>query len=88
MEKVRVTNGKNYMIVQKSMIPVGYQIVEVYKEPVKEDFTAKTEAQLKKVKKEDLAKYLDENNVEYSAEAKKDDLIKAIKADSGVSAAE
>lgn len=88
MEKVRVTNGKNYMIVQKSMIPAGYQIVEVYKEPVKEDFTAKTEAQLKKIKKEELAKYLDDNNVEYSAEATKDDLIKAIKADTPELAAE
>lgn len=88
MGKVRVTNGKEFMVVQKSMIPTGYKIVGDYKEPVQEDLAAKTETQLKKFKKEELAKYLDDNNVEYSAEATKDDLIKAIKADTPELAAE
>jgi hypothetical protein len=88
MDKVRVSNGKQTMIVQKSMIPAGYKIVGDYKEPVQEDLATKTEAQLKKVKKEDLAKYLDDNNVEYSEDATKDDLIAAIKADPEQYAAE
>jgi hypothetical protein len=80
MSKVRVSNGKETMIVQKAMIPSGYKVVEDYKEPVQEDLATKTEAQLKKVKNDDLKAYLDDNKVEYSEEATKDDLIAAIKA--------
>jgi hypothetical protein len=79
MNKVRVSNGDTSMIVQRSMIPAGYKVVEDYKEPVHEDLAEKTEAQLKKVKKDDLKAYLDSNNVEYSEDATKDDLINAIK---------
>jgi len=79
MNKVRVSNGKQTMIVQKSMIPAGYKIVEGYKEPIQEELSEKTVAQLKKVKNDDLKAYLDENKIEYSEDATKDDLIKAIK---------
>jgi len=75
MEKVRVSNGKQTMIVQKAMIPAGYKILG--EEPVPYD--QQTEEQLQKVKNDDLKAFLDKNNVEYKSDATKDDLIKAIK---------
>lgn len=77
MKKVRVTNGKEFMIVQNSMIPAGYKVVGDHKEPVPYD--QQTEVQLQKVKNDDLRAFLDAEGVEYKSDATKEDLIKAIK---------
>ncbi|PAD36328.1 hypothetical protein [Terribacillus saccharophilus] len=88
MNRVRVSNGKETMVVQKAMIPAGFQVVEEYKEPETVDLAEQTNSQLKKLKKDELTKYLNDNNVEYNKDATKDDLIAAIKSEPEQYAAE
>lgn len=77
MEKVRVSNGKQTLVVQKAMIPFGFEVIGDHKEPVPYDQRSKEE--LKEVGNDNLKAFLDSNNVEYKSNATKDDLIKAIK---------
>ncbi|MFJ6415012.1 Ish1 domain-containing protein [Terribacillus saccharophilus] len=77
MKKVRVSNGKQTLIVQKAMIPFGFEVIGDHKEPVPYD--QKTEEQLQKVKNDDLKAFLDAEGVDYKSDATKEDLIKAIK---------
>lgn len=51
---------------------------ETFAQPPKEGFASCSEAELKKVKNDELKAYLDDNNIEYPEGAIKEDYINAI----------